>query len=352
MTNYYDTLGLPDYESSQEAIKQAYKRGTQRLSEAATGNSDVAAQLIRLNEAFLVLSDVDLKQHYDDCLRYNLPSTYLEQAIEARRKRAKAFIESKLSTPPPFRKKRSMSTPVKVLIVVGAVWAALLQCAILIAFFCGIADGNADVAAQESPQGEQSSASAVELGSYVPDGDWNRYELDKAFSIYIPGTMELKAIYKPFVMPMGSNFTAIDNDEAVFLRGQRFMSANNGHDTYCCVTIFHATGTPGDAESHNQAPDITPDDKEVLRPFIDHEVPPYSLIEQPSYRWVDIAGTKAIEASYSRTSDDGPVICRLYLLQNYDEIAKVVVAYREKDADLWKDDLEKVISTFEWNNPK
>lgn len=105
MTNYYDTLGLPDYENSQEAIKQAYKRGTQRLSEAATGNSNVAAQLIRLNEAFLVLSDVDLKQHYDYCLRYNLPSTYLEQAIEARRKRAKAFIESKLSTPPPSQEK-------------------------------------------------------------------------------------------------------------------------------------------------------------------------------------------------------------------------------------------------------
>ena len=118
------------------------------------------------------------------------------------------------------------------------------------------------------------------------------------------------------------------------------------------MTIFHATGTPGDAESHNQAPDITPADKEALRPLIDHEVSPYSFIEHPTYRWVDIAGTKAIEASYSRTSDDGPVSCRLYMLQNYDEIAKVVVTYREKDAHLWKDDLEKVISTFEWNNPK
>lgn len=349
MTNYYDTLGLPDYENSQEAIKQAYKRGTQRLSEAATGNSNVAAQLIRLNEAFLVLSDVDLKQHYDYCLRYNLPSTYLEQAIEARRKRAKAFIESKLSTPPPFRKKRSMSTPVKVLIVVGAVWAALLQCAILIAIFCGIADG---IAAQDSPQGEQSSASAVELGSYVPDGDWNRYELDNAFSIYIPGTMELKAIYEPFITSMGSNFTAIDYNEAVFRRGRRFMSANNGHDTYCCVAIFHASLSPGDGESHDQAPDIIPYIKDNMHALIENEVPPYSLIEQPSYRWVDIAGTKAIEASYSRTGDDGPTTCRLYLLQNYDEIAKVVVAYREKDADLWKTDLDKVISTFEWNNPK
>lgn len=352
MTNYYDTLGLPDYENSQEAIKQAYKRGTQRLSEAATGNSDVAAQLIRLNEAFLVLSDVDLKQHYDYCQRYNLPSIYLEQAIEARKKRAKAFIESKLSTPPPFRKKRSMSTPVKVLIVVGAVWAALLQCAILIAFFCGIADGNADVAAQDSPQGEQSSASAVELGSYVPDGDWNRYELGEAFTISIPGTMELMPTYVSFATSMGSNFTAIDYNEAVFRRGRRFMSANNGHDTYCCVAIFHASLSPGDGESHDQAPDIIPYIKDNMHALIENEVPPYSLIEQPSYRWVDIAGTKAIEASYSRTGDDGPTTCRLYLLQNYDEIAKVVVAYREKDADLWKDDLEKVISTFEWNNPK
>ena len=335
MLNYYDTLGLPDYENSQEAIKQAYKRGTQRLSEAATGNSDVAAQLIRLNEAFLVLSDVDLKQHYDDCLRYNLPSTYLEQAIEARRKRAKAFIESKLSTPPPLRKKRPMSTPVKVLIVV----AVAMLCARLI---------NIVHSAVHSAQ----RASAVELGSYVPDGDWNRYELDNAFSISIPGTMELMPTYESFATSMGSNFTAIDYNEAVFRRGRRFMSANNGHDTYCCVAIFHASLSPGDGESHDQAPDIIPYIKDNMHALIENEVPPYSLIEQPSYRWVDIAGTKAIEASYSRTGDDGPTTCRLYLLQNYDEIAKVVVAYREKDAHLWKADLEKVISTFEWNNPK
>lgn len=241
-----------------------------------------------------------------------------------------------------------MSTPVKVLIVVGAVWAALLQCAILIAIFCGIADG---IAAQDSPQGEQSSASAVELGSYVPDGDWNRYELDNAFSISIPGTMELMPTYESFATSMGSNFTAIDYNEAVFRRGRRFMSANNGHDTYCCVAIFHASLSPGDGESHDQAPDIIPYIKDNMHALIENEVPPYSLIEQPSYRWVDIAGTKAIEASYSRTGDDGPTTCRLYLLQNYDEIAKVVVAYREKDADLWKTDLDKVISTFEWNNP-
>lgn len=229
MNNYYDVLGLTAFESSQETIEQAYKEGTQRMSEVT--NSDWAGQLVLFNEAYLVLSDVALKQHYDYSLRYNSPSTYLEQGIEEKRKRAKAFVESKLSLTVPLRKESSMSTLVKVLIVV----AVAMLCARLI---------NIVHSAVNSAQ----RASAVELGSYVPDGDWNRYELDNAFSIYIPGTMELKAVYKPFVTPMGSNFTAIDNDEAVFLRGQRFMSANNGHDTYCCVTIFHATGTTGDAE--------------------------------------------------------------------------------------------------------
>ena len=127
MNNYYDVLGLTAFESSQETIEQAYKEGTQRMSEVT--NSDWAGQLVLFNEAYLVLSDVALKQHYDYSLRYNSPSTYLEQGIEEKRKRAKAFVESKLSLTVPLRKESSMSTLVKVLIVV----AVAMLCAILTA---------------------------------------------------------------------------------------------------------------------------------------------------------------------------------------------------------------------------
>ena len=127
MNNYYDVLGLTAFESSQETIEQAYKEGTQRMSEVI--NSDWAGQLVLFNEAYLVLSDVALKQHYDYSLRYNSPSTYLEQGIEEKRKRAKAFVESKLSLTVPLRKESSMSTLVKVLIVV----AVAMLCAILTA---------------------------------------------------------------------------------------------------------------------------------------------------------------------------------------------------------------------------
>lgn len=57
-------------------------------------------------------------------------------------------------------------------------------------------------------------------------------------------------------------------------------------------------------------------------------------------------------AKYSRTGMDGPVSCAMYLLQNYDEMVKMVVSYRETDADSWQTDLDDVIKTFAWNSPK
>ena len=337
MNNYYDVLGLTAFENSQEAIKQAYKEGTRRMSENVASNGNMAAKLILFNEAYLVLSDVELKQRYDDCLRFNSPSTYLDQAIEAKRQKAKSFVESRLG---PTAKRKNGST--KPIVIVLIVLGLMLLCSLLFSLV---------KSEQGSSYDEQTSASAQELGSYVPDGDWNRYELDNAFTISIPGTMELKEKYEDYATPCGS-LTTIGNNEAMFVRGQRFKSIHNGRDTYCCVSLFHSSLSAGDVNSHDQMEDLTLEDKKVIRSLIDHELIPYSYIELPTYRWVDIAGTKAIEARYRRTGEDGPVMCRFYFLQNFDEIAKVVVTYREKDANLWKVDLEKVITTFKWNNPK
>lgn len=38
----------------------------------------------------------------------------------------------------------------------------------------------------------------------------------------------------------------------------------------------------------------------------------------------------------------------MYLLQNYDEIAKMIVSYREQEKDLWLPDMDNVIKTFSW----
>jgi len=86
--------------------------------------------------------------------------------------------------------------------------------------------------------------------------------------------------------------------------------------------------------------------------MVDEEIKPYTYVDNPIWRWIDIDGTKAIEGTYRRNGDDGPVNCKFYLLSNYGEMAKIVVTFREKDGNRWESDLNNVIRTFKWDAPR
>ena len=94
------------------------------------------------------------------------------------------------------------------------------------------------------------------------------------------------------------------------------------------------------------------EDYRNLREMVDEEIKPYSYVDTPTWRWIDINGTKAIEGAYRRNGEKGPVKCKFYLLSNYDEMVKMIISYRESDSSLWESDLENVIKTFKWNRPK
>ncbi|MBR1645032.1 MAG: hypothetical protein IJ684_06660 [Bacteroidales bacterium] len=77
------------------------------------------------------------------------------------------------------------------------------------------------------------------------------------------------------------------------------------------------------------------------------------LLTSPTYNWVDIDGTKAIQVKYRRTGNKGnTTACTMYYLFNYDEMVLVMTAYREQEAELWQEDMENVIRTFRWSHPK
>lgn len=102
MKNYYDILGLPSYEDSQDAILSSYKNSTNIMRDTIFDKKDVESKLIILNEAFLVLSDVTLtdvtlKREYDYYLSSNTENSELLDAISAKRKKAESFIRSKLA---------------------------------------------------------------------------------------------------------------------------------------------------------------------------------------------------------------------------------------------------------------
>ena len=70
---------------------------------------------------------------------------------------------------------------------------------------------------------------------------------------------------------------------------------------------------------------------------------------EPTYKWIDINGTKAVEIKYRRSgTDNNTTACTLYLLFNDDEAVKMIVSYREKAKALWLPDFDNIVKTFKW----
>lgn len=332
MKNYYDILGLSSFEDSQDAILTAYRNGTKRLQQQISEGKDVKSNLVSLNEAYLVLSDKDLKKEYDYCLSTNQDNQDLNTAIDLLQAKAANFIDNRMSQMPKRRKKSK--------------WPAILCGIFLFSAFCTFVT--------KCYQGiiEFSDVTPESLGSYIPSNDWNIFEIANSFSIAIPNTMELRSEFDEYTILLKEKFHSVNNANAVFQQAQLSQLSTSAYNTYCRVIVTHFSFPPGEAEHYNQTSYITSEDKQILREVVDSELGLYDYVFAPTFQWVDISGTKAIEAKYKRTGDKGPVICRLYLLPNYDEVVKIIISYRESDTNIWKSDLDNIIRTFKWNNPK
>jgi hypothetical protein len=109
---------------------------------------------------------------------------------------------------------------------------------------------------------------------------------------------------------------------------------------------------PDNVNRHTDYISIEPEDYPDLRELVDDEVYPAKLISEPQYACIDVGDSKAVDISYSREGPKGEVLCHIYLFYNYDELAKVVTAYREADKDVWESDVTKIIQSVKWENPK
>ena len=179
-----------------------------------------------------------------------------------------------------------------------------------------------------------------------------RSKLANSFSISIPQSLELRHDYDDYTKLLKNNHLAISNADAVFQQSNLADLSPEAYNTYCRVLVEHYDFSPGEVERHNQTSYITAEDKKNFKEMVDAELGPYSYVDIPTFQWVDISGTKALEAKYRRTGDKGIVVCRLYLLPNYNEMVKMITSYRESDESIWKSDLENVIRTFKWNTPQ
>lgn len=330
MKNYYDILGLSKFENNQDIILKAYKDHTATFQRSLYKESNIREHLIELNEAFLVLSDVNLKNKYDYALSISDFSTIKDSLLE-KHMQATDFILSKLPKAPQKKKKGVFATVLCALLLISAFGTILRTCAI------SYLSSNLPIAS---------------LGSYIPEDSWNRYEFNDSYSIAIPNTMELRSEYDAYTKLLSENLISLNCNDAVFQQKGLSILSSESFYTYSRVIIQYFQFNSGEVERYNEATYITSEDVASFRQIVDAELGGYDYVITPNFRWVKISNFNAIEAVYKRTGDKGTVSCRMYLLPNYDEMVKIIISYRDCDEALWKSDLEKVIKTFNWQNLK
>lgn len=331
MKNYYNILGLSSYEDSQDVVLSRYKEMTAHLRSQVL-SKDVKKQLIEVNEAFLVLSDKELKRKYDYSLSSNSQDTTLLSGINLKHERAAQFVSEKLDNAPKKRKKSK--------------WPA-----ILCGFFLLSALGTVSRTCTQAYRQEKSSqAEIVEV--FTAPSDWSEFNIDGAIKISVPNTLELRKDYDDYTQWMSNNIGVLSSADAVFQQKNLSEMSDDAYQTYARVLIQHYSFSPADVEHHYESPGLTAEDYRNLREMVDEEIKPYTYVDTPTWRWIDINGIKAIEGSYRRNGDNGPVKCKFYLLSNYSEMAKIIITFREKDSRRWESDLNSIIRTFKWENPR
>lgn len=331
MKNYYNILGLSSYEDSQDVVLLRYKEMTAHLRSQVL-SKDVKEQLIEVNEAFLVLSDKELKRKYDYSLSSNSQDTTLLSGITLKHERAAQFVSEKLDNAPKKRKKSK--------------WPA-----ILCGFFLLSALGTVSRTCTQAYRQEKSSqAEIVEI--FTAPSDWSEFNIDGAIKISVPNTLELRKDYDDYTQWMSNNIGVLSSADAVFQQKNLSEMSDDAYQTYARVLIQHYSFSPADVEHHYESPGLTAEDYRNLREMVDEEIKPYTYVDTPTWRWIDINGIKAIEGSYRRNGDNGPVKCKFYLLSNFSEMAKIIITFREKDSRRWESDLNSIIRTFKWENPR
>ncbi len=182
---------------------------------------------------------------------------------------------------------------------------------------------------------------------------WTRYWINNsAFSIAVPQTVELRNSNDQYTKRLRNKGLAVNTDNIVFQqKGLANSVAGTEDKHYCRIIINYVKCQPGDVYSHNETELITDDLKSELFELVSAELAPsQNFVEEPAFKWIDISGQKAIEIKYKRTGNKGNITCcTMYLLFNYDELVKMIVAYREQEAELWASDMNMIIKTFKWN---
>lgn len=345
LKDYYSILGIQYGEDNHNTILNAYKSMSAKLHPNKYKKGDCKDRTLEINEAYLILTDPIVKKQYDDYYMaqtkgFDVSSSYyFLSMLNPKLDQAKTYTEDFFQKYERYKSRKQKTSWFSGCLVAFLILSAIGQ---------GIKGCVQGIQEASPPPAQKIS----QLSSYSTPPNWSTYNIMNAFSISIPNTMEVRKEDDPYTKLLTNNHIAISNADVVFQQRELSQMTESGYSTYCRVLISYAEDYSDEYLRHDETEEFNSETKKVFDELVEQEVAPYTMIGYPSYKWIDINGTKAVQSSYRRNGDFGPVNCKMYILFNYHEMTKIIIAYRENDSELWSEDMGNVIKTFKWVNPR
>lgn len=297
MLNYYHLLKISDLCNDAEVITMAYRRA---IAEKAHGNESddgFRERICGVTEAYLVLSDMLLKNRYDHVLSEGTPlDDDLSQHIAAKRSEAEAFVLARLGArgsrlPESYRSKRKRHKAL-IGIAIGVI-------VLLVTVF------------------GQCHSPVDDLGRFQAPPSWEKVSVSNA-EIQVPPGMELS----------------------------REDGSLAGEGLILHVEYF----AHGDVPAHDQSPRITEQDCKEAESAMRTYMPEIGVtnFSKPELRWVSVDPNNALELRSNVTLEDGSSrVLYVYTFPNDTQAAYLTIAAGE-GMSYPLSTLKDIVRTFRW----
>ena len=364
--DYYSILGIPE-NVTPEQIKDAYRTQARKWHPDKNPDRDTTEQMKDINEAYSILSNADTRARYDKEYQfyqyanpknsskqtsasedndYDIQDDQLKQDIKKARMAAEEYARefyANMKKDSANAAKGALDGAKPYLIV------ALVMTLIGILFAAFRSSSSASTEASEPvvqiPDLKQQEES-------LPEG-WTKYSAGSSFQISVPSTVELRGEEDEYSKSLKSLNLTQNDDNIIFQQKGLSRREKTALDQYCRIMIQYLKGSYGDFMKATETETLDSEWKGILDELVEGCIGPAArLMGSYTYKWSTISGAKCIQIDYRRTGNNFdpsiPVVCRIAIFQNNNEMVKLVLSYREKESNIWKDDFVRVFNSFKW----
>lgn len=182
--------------------------------------------------------------------------------------------------------------------------------------------------------------------------DYNPYNIKDIFSISVSSNMEIRKSEDSYTKFLQDTLCYFSNAEVVFQQKDLSQQDKSALEKYSRILILTDDDGNGEYPCSNEG-DFSCDDLEELKSYAKQELAPdQDFIIPPSANVeTNSNGCKFIRVFYERTGTKGPVCVNMCFFFNYNYATKVILSYRKSEKDIWKDDIEHTINSFNWKYP-